>query len=130
MKYPFSLRNEDDIILVNGLINDNGILLALDTAATQTVIDLNTLLIMGYKISDASEIVYLETSNGVIEARRIHAEIFSALGTEHSNYELFTYDFLLSGITSPYDGLLGLDFFKDKILTIDFRNQELWVETT
>jgi len=38
------------------------------------------------------------------------------------------YDFLLAGIASPYDGLLGLDFFQGTVLTIDFRRQEIWVE--
>ena len=39
-----------------------------------------------------------------------------------------SYDFLEKGILSPYQGVLGLDFFEQTILTIDFINQEVWLQ--
>lgn len=104
-KYPFSLKTEEDIILVQAQLNEDGLCLVLDTAATQTVIDLNTLLIMGYPVSSLQyDTARFETSSGVIEAQKLRLDTLSALGIERTNYEIFTYDFLLAGIASPYDG--------------------------
>ncbi len=131
-KYPFSVKTEEDVILIRAFMDENEVVLVLDTAATQTVIDLNALLIMGYQLPthSADEIVHFETSNGTLEAKKMMIGKFSALGSEQKDYEIFTYDFLLAGITSPYDGVLGLDFFKNSVLTIDFQRSELWVTPT
>lgn len=123
MKFRFSRDTDDELVLVSAQLNGDEVRLALDTAASHTVIDANSLLILGHEISLDAEIVPLETSNGIIEARKIQVMHFSALGLERSPY-----DFLLAGIASPYDGLLGLDFLQGTVLTIDFRRQEIWVE--
>lgn len=125
MKFHFSRQTDEDLVLVSAQLDGDELRLALDTAATHTVMDTNSLLILGHEISSDSEIVPLETSNGIIEARKIKVLHFSALGLERSPYELLAYDFLLAGIASPYDGLLGLDFFQGTVLTIDFRRQTL-----
>jgi hypothetical protein len=41
--------------------------------------------------------------------------------------EIVSYDFLSKGILSTYDGVLGLDFFSNTILTIDFIHQKVWL---
>mgnify|MGYP000863019253 CR=1 FL=1 len=127
MKYDFSLKKEDDLIIVNAQIGQDAAQMVLDTAANQTVMDLNTVLIMGYNIDKDANSVHLETANGLITAQKLHLNSFTALGITLKNYEVLVYDFLLAGITSPYDGLLGLDFFKETVLTLDFKGQKLWV---
>ena len=127
-KFPFSLKTEDDLIVLNAWIGNHKIKIALDTAATHTVIDLNTLLmIAGYKpqVIGNSQV---ETSNGVITVEEFRLEEFEALGKKVASFKTMSYDFLEKGILSPYQGVLGLDFFEQTILTIDFINQEVWLQ--
>lgn len=42
--------------------------------------------------------------------------------------EIFTLDFVDAGITSPYEGVLGLDFMKQFCITLDFANGQLKIE--
>ena len=48
--YLLELVRPDDIILTEVLINTHTASLVLDTGATHTIVDLNTLLIAGYSI--------------------------------------------------------------------------------
>ena len=52
---------------------------------------------------------------------------FNTLDKEITNFEVISYDFLEKGILSPYDAVLGLDFFEQTILTIDFIHQAIWL---
>ena len=127
-KYSFSLKTEEDVIIVDGLIDDYPIKLAIDTAATQTVIDWNTLMMVGYSPNDGGELVELETSNGVIEAEMFTLNHFETLGNSRQNVSVLTYDFIEKDVLSPYDGILGLDFFRNRhILSIDFIREKLWL---
>lgn len=47
-KYAFNLKTDEDVIIIDSLIDNYPVRLAVDTAATQTVIDLNMLLMIGY----------------------------------------------------------------------------------
>ena len=42
--------------------------------------------------------------------------------------EIFTLDFVNAGITSPYEGVLGLDFIKQFCITLDFTHGQLKIE--
>jgi Aspartyl protease len=126
-KYPFNLQTDEDVIIVTTKIDGYKIHLALDTAATQTVIDFNILLMLGYNTANKGSTVLLETANGVIEAHHFVVKSFETIGVQRSNLSILTYDFLEKGIFSPYDGVLGLDFFRFQgILTIDFLRQDVW----
>ena len=46
-KFRFKFDNQDDLVLVDAIINGYQIKLALDTAATHTVIDTTALMISG-----------------------------------------------------------------------------------
>ncbi len=47
---------------------------------------------------------------------------------QSKNFSVLTYDFLAKGLTSPYDGVLGIDFFRKRwVLTIDFIEEKLWL---
>jgi Aspartyl protease len=127
-KYPFSLKTDEDVIIIDSLIDNYPVRLAVDTAATQTVIDLNMLLMIGYTPQDGGDWVELETSNGVIEAQFFPLNRFETLDDKRQNFNVLSYDFLEKGILSPYDGILGLDFFRGQhILTIDFIREKLWI---
>jgi hypothetical protein len=126
-KFPFQLNTDEDVILMAALIDDYEVQLALDTASTQTILDFNLLLMMGYTSKDGLEKVFLETANGVIEAQIFQIKTLDVLGVSRKNIEVLTYDFLQKGILSPYDGVIGLDFFfNGGQLTIDFTEKLLW----
>jgi hypothetical protein len=119
--FPFALDSDEDIILVRAWIEGYGLNMALDTAATHTVIDVNVLLMKGHDIPKDQSMVTVETASGLLEAQIISSINFEALGIEREDFPVLSYDFLMHGILSPYDGVIGLDFFKNTVLTIDFQ---------
>lgn len=128
-KHAFDLATEGDLILLPVLLNDYEVTLALDTAATQTIVDFNVLLMLGYTTADIVAVDTLETASGTLEAYKFHLSTFEALGYHRTGFSVFSYDFLQQGILSAYDGVLGLDFFRGHgQLTIDFKEQVLWFE--
>ncbi|HRI59831.1 MAG TPA: retropepsin-like aspartic protease [Saprospiraceae bacterium] len=126
-KFPFDLSTDEDLILLPVLINDYEIRLALDTAATQTIVDFNVLLMLGYTSVDALATRKLETANGIMEAQMFRVSEIETLERCLVEFEILSYDFLQKGLLSTYDGVLGLDFFRFAgRLTIDFKEQMLW----
>lgn len=126
-KFHFNLSSDEDLILLPVVLDGYEVQLALDTAATQTIIDFNVLLMLGYSESDVSGSHTIETAGGYLEAQVFRVSDLSVLGKKFENFDLFSYDFLKIGLLSSYDGVLGLDFFRPGgRLTIDFDTQELW----
>lgn len=84
---------------------------------------------LDYSLPDAGgNLVFLETANGIIESKNFILSRFESIGDKRISFPVLSYDFLSKGIISPYDGVLGLDFFRIlNILSIDFKNQELWL---
>ena len=111
-KYAFERTTDEDLIILAAWANDYEIQIAIDTAATHTVIDFNILLILGYSPQDATGSILVETSNGIMPVQKYHLEKFHALDKEINNFEVISYDFLEKGILSPYDAVLGHDFFE------------------
>lgn len=93
--------------------------LALDTGATGTLINASILVAVGYDLALAPERIEMTTGSGVEFAPRIAVSEIRALGQSRQ-------DFPVLGHTLPpssgVDGLLGLDFMRGQILTIDFQN--------
>jgi hypothetical protein len=130
-KFDFKLTNTDDLILVEAAIKDYPLILALDTAASQTVIDWNALFLAGCPIpleKDMKNTVPVETAAGIMGVPIYEINDFNALGVQKTRFSVLTYDFLAKGLTSAYDGVLGIDFFrKSCVLTIDFVVEKLWI---
>lgn len=127
-KFTFEIKEQDDIIILIGSADGHKIEMALDTAASHSVIDFNILLMMGYSPKLAIGKMEVETSNGIISVDRYQIQSLEMLGKTVTSFEVTSYDFLEKGILSPYQGVLGLDFFEQTILTIDFINQEVWLQ--
>ena len=126
--YRFNLDGQEDLIYVDIIVDGHQLRFILDTGATNSVIDINVLLMLGYPTTSSphsSEVLFLETANGVVEASSTVIRSFKALGLTHTDFPILTYDFIAGGITSYYDGMLGLDFFKNTILSLDFRNNQI-----
>ncbi len=126
-KFKFQINSEDDLILIEAFVNGYRIKLALDTAASHTVVDTTALMIAGMDLESNNK-VKIETASGIIEANKIKTNIFNALGLTKPNFEISAYDFLSAGLLVEIDGVLGLDFLKNNILTIDFIKSELWLK--
>ena len=92
--------------------------LALDTGATGTLVNTGMLVALGYDPALIPDRVQITTGSGIEFVPRILLDRIMVLGEE-------AVEFPVLGHTLPpsagIDGLLGLDFFRGRILTIDFR---------
>lgn len=66
-----------------------------------------------------------ETAKGSINAYVFQIPKLTALGKTVHDVEVSSYDFVGNNVIFDIDGVLGLDFFKETELTIDFRESEI-----
>jgi predicted aspartyl protease len=127
--FLFDLPSDEDIIIVNASIeNKYKFRLALDTAATHTTIDSNVVYLSGYDLKNSKGEYQIETANGLIIVERYDIDQLECLGIIKTNFEVQVYDFLAHGITSDYDGVIGLNFLKEHKFCIDLLKGEISVD--
>lgn len=127
--FTFDLPTEEDVIIVNASVEGKfKFRLALNTAATHTTIDSNVLYFSGYDLKNSKGEKEIETSNGIIVVETFDVEQLECLGISKTNFEVQVYDFLAHGITSDYDGVIGLNFLKDYKFCIDIVKREISVD--
>jgi hypothetical protein len=127
--FHFDLPSDEDVIIVNATIEGKyKFRLALDTAATHTTIDSNVLYFSGYELKNGKGEHEIETSNGIIIVETYDIVQFECLGIIKFNFEVQVYDFLAHGITSDYDGVVGLNFLKEHKFCIDIMKNEVSVD--
>lgn len=127
--YSFALPTDNDVIIINASIKGKfKFRLALDTAATHTTIDSNVLYFSGYELQNSKGEQEIETSNGIIVVEIYEIEQLECLGIIKTDFEVQVYDFLAHGITSEYDGVIGLNFLKEHKFCIDIVKGEISVE--
>lgn len=127
--YSFALPTDNDLIIINASIKGKfKFRLALDTAATHTTIDSNVLYFSGYELQNSKGEQEIETSNGIIVVEIYEIEQLECLGIIKTDFEVQVYDFLAHGITSEYDGVIGLNFLKEHKFCIDIVKGEISVE--
>ena len=97
-KFPFRLDAKETVIVVQAEVEKYETRLVLDTAASQTVIDWNVLLILGYSLEDLREPVEVETASGIMEAWPIKILSIETLGIHRPDFEVLTYDFFQKGL--------------------------------
>lgn len=122
----FSFEQRHGLVIVNaelwGPTGSAVLRLALDTGATGTLINVGMLVAIGYDPALVPDRVQVTTGSGVEFVPRVTLDKIVALGQEHS-------EFAVLGHTLPpsagVDGLLGLDFFREQVLTIDFKKFEV-----
>jgi hypothetical protein len=128
-KIAIPIPTEEEVVVLEALINGkNELLVALDTAATHTTIDSNALYLFGFTLGKSERRVEVETSNGIIITEIYELPIFEVLGVTETNFEVQVYDFIAHGITSNYDGVLGLDFLKKRKFCLDLPNGEITIQ--
>ena len=96
--------------------------LALDTGATGTVVNVGTLVAIGYDPALVPERIQVTTGSGVEFVPRVVLDKVVAVGHERTDFPVLCHT-LPPG--TGVDGLLGLDFFRGQSLTIDLRSGHL-----
>lgn len=92
--------------------------LAVDTGATSTLISAGLLVAVGYDPALAASHVQVTTGSGVVFAPRIDVLRLDALGTSQTQFAVLAHTLPPS---AGIDGLIGLDFMRGSVLTVDFR---------
>jgi predicted aspartyl protease len=92
--------------------------LALDTGATATTVNAALLNTIGYDPSLVPDRIQLTTGSAVEYAPRLSIDRIDALGQVRTNFPVVAHTL---PPTASVDGLLGLDFFRDQELILDFR---------
>lgn len=129
MLFNFDIFSDDDVIIINARIEGKYKLrLALDTAATHTTIDSNVLYFSGYELKDSKGEAEIETSNGIILVEIYQIKSLECLGITKQNFEVQVYDFSAHGITSDYDGVIGLNFLRENKFCIDMIKREITID--
>ena len=126
--YKFITTKQKDVIILEDVLVDNyKIRLIVDTGASKTIIDCNSLFMLRYSFGDFYGNTEFETASGTLEAQYVRIKKFHFLGVDISNFEICTYNFAANGIYPEYDGMLGIDFFQNNKICIDFIKSEITV---
>ncbi len=123
MKARFN--SDEGLILITALLESDDVAvlrLALDTGANFTVLTPQVFENMSQNVPPALETYPLATANGLVSAALVEIESLSALGISRSNFRVAVH--ALPDVFD-IDGVMGLDFLRDKRLTLDFRAGEI-----
>jgi predicted aspartyl protease len=123
--YPFRRTDADDLIIVGCFVNEVTFPLVVDTGASHTVIDFGVLVDAGYRLGDTRGIVPIETANGIISANLFMVKKITVLGIEKQNFEVCSY--LLGQPQDEIKGVVGLDFFEDRKICLDFKKSVITI---
>lgn len=96
--------------------------LALDTGATRTLISASLLVAVGYDPAATLERTEVTTGSGVEFAALVSIGKIEALGRGFTQFPVLAHTLQPS---AGVDGVLGLDFLRGQLLSIDFQNGRL-----
>lgn len=99
--------------------------LALDTGASRTVIRRRLLAHIGCEPAKGADSVRVTTGSGIETMPRVTIPQVEALGATRYDLLVLCHDLPQ---TTPVDGVLGLDFFRETRLCIDFRLGEVSID--
>jgi aspartyl protease family protein len=110
---PIRVRAE-----VTGPAGTGVLRLILDTGATKSLIDTSSLLSLGFDPSLSTLRATVLTGGSAHVVPLVVVTRFSALGQHRFGLPVVAHSLPASALA---DGLLGLDFLQNQVLTIDFR---------
>ncbi len=124
----YSFDPEDGLVVIKAELqgpSGSAILrLALDTGATRTLVNAALLTSIGYDPAISPNRYEVTTGSGVEYVPRVVLTELRALGQKRSEFAVLCHTLPPS---SGVDGVLGVDFFRRRILKIDFRAGKLSV---
>jgi predicted aspartyl protease len=123
MNVPFKAQQGLIIVpaVVLGPVASGFVQLALDTGATDTLINADILLSIGVPTSGTS-LVPVTTGSGIERVPQVTLPAITALGQQRQNFPVICHTL---PPTAGVDGLLGLDFFRGLTLIVDFRTEQI-----
>lgn len=95
---------------------------ALDTGATSTIVNVGILVAVVYDPAMTPDRVQVTTGSGVEFAPRVLVSKIAVLGEERDRFLILAHTLPPS---AGVDGLLGLDFFRDRHVVVDFRSGQV-----
>ncbi len=103
---------------LHGLHTDTIVRLALDTGATNSMINWDVAILLGYDPASSKERIQVTTGSGVEFAPRIVVEKVEVIGRSLENFPILCHTLPPS---ATVDGLLGLDFFRGVCLVVNLQ---------
>ncbi|NQS97183.1 MAG: retropepsin-like domain-containing protein [candidate division Zixibacteria bacterium] len=127
MNFPFDAEYRLIVIpaRIIGPKGSVGLNFAIDTGATNTLLSRKIAEKLGFDLDSTTKKVILVTASREESAPIISINTIEALGQKVLNHSAICHN-LPPGLN--IHGLLGLNFFRDKKLTIDFRLGEINLE--
>lgn len=107
---------------IKGGFKETALLLALDTGASGTMISAKKLDEAGYNLDAPEDETYITTGSGLIFVPKITIKKLTALGKSKEDFLIIAHDL---PPTASVDGVLGLDFLRENVLTVDFVKGEI-----
>ena len=107
---------------VTGPVRSMSVQLILDTGATTSVLSEAILRTLGYDLGNVTDRVQMTTGSKVTSVPRVVLTRFTALGTHRFGFPVLAHTLPVS---NSINGLLGLDFLRGGLLTIDFRSRRI-----
>jgi hypothetical protein len=119
MSYPFNASQGPILVegSLSGPMGQADVRLILDTGATTSLVRSPILIAVGYDPDASPDRVPVAMGNSVGICPRLILNRFSALGQHRLGFRLVAHSLPPA---AGVDGLLGLDFFRGSILTLDF----------
>jgi hypothetical protein len=124
MSHPFDLAVGAIYVVaeLTGPLGTVDLVLALDTGATGSMVDESKLRIVGCDPSRPTGMAHVTFGGGTVTRPMVTALRLNALGATTTDYKVVCHTLPPS---AGVDGVLGLDFFPGRVLTIDFVNNTL-----
>ncbi len=121
MSYPFDGSRGPILIAaeVTGPDRSLALQLLLDTGATTSLLKDAVLLTLGYDLASVADWVRMTTGSQVTSVPKVVLTRLTALGRHRFGFPVLAHTLPVS---ASVHGLLGLDFLRDGVLTIDFRS--------
>lgn len=111
---PIFVRGE-----VSGPLGTANLQLLLDTGATTSLTRATVLAVLGYDPDASTDCVQVTMGGGTTIAPRVVLTRLTALGQHRIGLPVISHSIPPD---AGVDGLLGLDFFRGHLLTLDFRS--------
>ncbi len=121
MSVPFNAKHGPILVEaeVTGPARSLSLELLLDTGATNSLLSETVVSLPGYDLSAVTSRAQVTTGSSLISAPRVTLTRMTALGSHRFGFPVLAYTL---GTSATVKGLLGLDFLRDHVLTIDLRN--------
>ena len=108
-----------------GPSGDTVIRLALDTGATGSMVNWDLIVLLGYDPAGTPNRIQMTTGSGVEFVPVVSIQKIQAMNLIQSNFSILCHTLPPS---ATVDGVLGLDFFRGRKLSIDLRRGKVEVE--